>query len=658
MTSSAAQDPDSLIGRTVERYRIERELGRGAMGVVYEACHEELAKRAAVKTILPHALADDVARSRFVREATALGRVKSPGLVDIYNVGNFESGSPYILMELLEGPTLSEHLKQTPGGKLAVAESLRLVQQLASTLAELHHKGVVHRDLKPDNIKLVSDLSIPGGVRTKILDLGIAKLLGEAAATQASVPGTPLYMSPEACEGRSVTGQADVYSLGCVLFELLCGRPPFIGEAASVITKRLFQSPPSPRQFVPDLPRPVSELVCELLTRDPEARPSAAQVESLLARLAANPNRGSWRRRWLRRKLKARGAGMWLAYRLGMPLLLLGFLAWLASDWMVRTLPWLASSRVGRIMQTEMVRLPGGPFVRGSSEADLESARSLARDLDREHSSEAHAYMEELVRYLEREKRDKLIHVSPFAMDRYEVTNEEFLDFLRAQHRARRIKVLDICPGAKVEGTIALDYQCVWKVEGERRVPYKSLYTEASFGGIKFYGDDFVLAKEYRRFPVVAVSWLAAKEFCVHHGKRLPTEAEWEYAARLSGLRFPWGDRQPRCADAVLERSSKGPFSHCRTMGASALLPVGSMRNDQTKEGIHDLAGSVQEWTSDLFVESGEGNSGQVTDDPYRVIRGGSWTDSFVSARPTGRYRLPQNRLNAAVGFRCVRDLK
>ena len=164
MTLSVAQDPDPLIGRTVERYRIERELGRGAMGVVYEARHEDLAKRAAVKTILPHALADEVARSRFVREATALGRVKSPGLVDIYNVGSFEGGTPYILMEMLDGPTLSEHLKQAPGGRLTIAESLRLVQQLASTLADLHNKGVVHRDLKPDKIthveKWLSDFLI------------------------------------------------------------------------------------------------------------------------------------------------------------------------------------------------------------------------------------------------------------------------------------------------------------------------------------------------------------------------------------------------------------------------------------------------------------------------------------------------------------------
>lgn len=657
MTLSVAQDPDPLIGRTVERYRIERELGRGAMGVVYEARHEDLAKRAAVKTILPHALADEVARSRFVREATALGRVKSPGLVDIYNVGSFESGTPYILMEMLDGPTLSEHLKQAPGGRLTIAESLRLVQQLASTLADLHNKGVVHRDLKPDNIKLVEDPSIPGGVRTKILDLGIAKLLGEATATQTGAPGTPLYMSPEACDGRPVTGKADVYSLGCVLFELLCGRPPFIGEAPSVIVKHLLQSPPSPRQFVPDLPRSVSELVSELLTREPEARPSAAQVESLLAQLATHPNRGLWRWRWLKRQLKAR-SGMWFAYWLGMSLIILGFLVWLAPDWMVRTLPWLASSRLGRIMQSEMVRLPGGSFVQGSTEEERESARSMARDLDRDYSPQAHEYTAELERYLNREQRRSAVYVSPFEMDRYEVTNEEFLTFLRAQRVAGRIEVQDTCPDSVSPEIARAEFPCVWRIDGERRTPYKNLFTDSSYGGLRFVNGDFVVDNEYRRLPVVAVSWLAAKEYCAQIGKRLPSETEWEYAARRGNLRYPWGDLPPTCSDAVLERSNKGLFSHCRASGTSALFPVGSMVRDRTPEGIFDLAGSVQEWTADLFVESGEGNSGQITDEPYRVIRGGGWTDSFVSARPTGRYRLRENRLNAAVGFRCVRDLK
>jgi serine/threonine-protein kinase len=655
-----------LIGHVVDHYRIEQELGRGGMGVVYLARHEDeklASSVAAVKTISPHALSDEQARRLFVREAEALGRVTADGLVRIFNVGQLANGAPYIVMEYIEGQDLRQLLRQE--GKLQVEQALVLTRQVAITLAALHESNVVHRDLKPDNIRLIADPLIPGGVRTKLLDLGIAKILEKATATKTSVSGTPLYIAPESCEGRTdVDGQVDIYSLGCVLYEMLCGRPPYLGDVGEVLAKHMFQRPLPPHKHRAGLPRAVSEFVMELLARDPRDRPTAKEVAERVRVLEQDPVRVPWRARRLWRRLRQPRSGTRLAFITSMILILLLVITVFAADSLVRLLP--AWPVVGRVLRSSsMVRIPAGRFVMGSSTSELDIARRMARTYDIRQGGQLYEKDYSEYRYLDREAVQRTVKLPSFLIDRYEVTNRDFSRFLQDRLTAKSITVNDRCPSENRTSQSAPGYLCVYK-DGR---PYKNLHNDPRYGGITFLDGQFVVAPESQRRPVVAVSWQAAKDFCAAQGKRLPTEAEWEYVARRGdGRRFPWGEVPPGCEDAVLERKSDGKFSTCRPEPPRPELPpVGSAKADRTLDGAYDMGGSVAEWTSDLFMDTLPPGSTTLRsprydppageEDSYRSLRGGAWTESFLSARGAARFRARAELLHASMGFRCVRDI-
>ncbi|MFO0576463.1 MAG: serine/threonine-protein kinase [Polyangia bacterium] len=179
-------------------YRVVRKLGEGGMGSVFEVVHEEIGKRAAVKVLHARLSKDPQTSARFLTEARAVNLVQHPGLVSIFEFGRSPDGAAYLVMEFLEGETLSARLQRL--GRLSLAEARRITRQIASALAAAHDKRVVHRDLKPENVMLIPEPDLPGGERAKILDFGVAKVArtGGAAATQAGAfLGTPAYMSPE-----------------------------------------------------------------------------------------------------------------------------------------------------------------------------------------------------------------------------------------------------------------------------------------------------------------------------------------------------------------------------------------------------------------------------------------------------------------------------
>jgi serine/threonine-protein kinase len=181
-------------------YRIVRKLGQGGMGEVFEAVHETIERRVAIKLLRPERARNAAAAARFFNEARAVNRIDHPGLVQVSDYGETPDGSIYIVMELLRGETLGQRLARR--GRLGLAEVLLLCRQVASVLVAVHEKGIIHRDLKPDNMMFVPDPDTPGGERVKLLDFGIAKLTleGDAARVRTSTDmliGTPVYMSPE-----------------------------------------------------------------------------------------------------------------------------------------------------------------------------------------------------------------------------------------------------------------------------------------------------------------------------------------------------------------------------------------------------------------------------------------------------------------------------
>jgi serine/threonine-protein kinase len=223
-----------VIGSTVGSYVIRRVLGEGGMGRVYLAEHQLIGKRAAIKVLLPQYSSQAEIVNRFFNEARASSMLKHPGVIDVYDFGRLPDGSAYLMMEFLEGQSLAARLR---AGSLALELALDIARQVALALGAAHAHGIVHRDLKPDNVFLVPDTELRAGVRTKVLDFGIAKLTddqggGGAGATRTgAIIGTPTYMSPEQCRGAGkVDHRSDVYSLGCMLFEMLSGRPPFVAE--------------------------------------------------------------------------------------------------------------------------------------------------------------------------------------------------------------------------------------------------------------------------------------------------------------------------------------------------------------------------------------------------------------------------------------------
>src|SRR5678815_2691766 len=273
---------------------IRDRIGEGGMGRVWLVEHTMLGRRAAIKMLHPALSARPEVVTRFFNEARAATAISDAGIVQIFDFGHHVDGSAYIVMEFLDGEPLDRRLKRV--GRLFVPDALRLMRQVAGSVGAAHARGIVHRDLKPDNIFLVRDAEVAGGERAKIVDFGIAKLLGEnlVKTLTSSVIGTPSYMSPEQCRGAGQVDQrADIYALGCVLFTLIVGRPPFDAEGAGeVLAMHLREPAPTPSHHAGGIPPEVDRLVLRCMEKDPARRFSsgselAAAIATLLNGMSA-----------------------------------------------------------------------------------------------------------------------------------------------------------------------------------------------------------------------------------------------------------------------------------------------------------------------------------------------------------------------------------
>lgn len=279
-----------MVGKTIGSYEIIEKIGKGGMGVVYLAKHKLIGRKAAIKLLLPKFSSQPTVIERFFNEARAATAIDHPGIVEIFDFG-YHEGAAYLVMEFLKGQSLDDRIKEHRC--LAVEAAIPIVRQIASALGEAHKAGIVHRDLKPENIFLVADPDVQGGERIRILDFGIAKLTQssiEASSTRTgAVMGTPSYMSPEQCTGaKNVDHRTDLYALGCILFEMLCGRPPFIGQGAgTVIAAHMYAIPPRPSSMSV-IPPEVESLTLRLLSKVPNDR--FADTSELTRALDALPD--------------------------------------------------------------------------------------------------------------------------------------------------------------------------------------------------------------------------------------------------------------------------------------------------------------------------------------------------------------------------------
>jgi serine/threonine-protein kinase len=264
--------------RVIGQYRVTGVLGEGGMGVVYAAEHTLLDRPAAVKVLRPDLSRKQEIVTRFFNEARAATAIRHFGIVEIYDFGWTDDGSAFIVMEHLQGETLRARRRRAP---MRWSTSLGIVRQIAGALGAAHAKGIVHRDLKPDNIFLVSDPEVPGGERIKLLDFGIARLVGAVSSGHktktGTVLGTPAYMAPEQCRGVAVDARADLYSLGCILFLLCTGRPPFVrGSKGDILAAHIREPPPTISSLVSGVPEELESLVRRMLAKAPADRVQTA----------------------------------------------------------------------------------------------------------------------------------------------------------------------------------------------------------------------------------------------------------------------------------------------------------------------------------------------------------------------------------------------
>lgn len=269
------------------RYHVVRMVGQGGMATVYEACEPRLNQRVAIKVMHAAMATAPELMARFEVEARIVNGIHHPGIVAVHDLARLRDGAAYLVMEFVEGETLALRIARRASVPMEMSEIYLLARQVADTLCTVHFHGIVHRDLKPDNIMLVPDSFVPGGVRVKIIDFGLAKILNDNVKpsgldTRIGVGlGTVDYIAPEQIlDARNSNDRADVYSLGCIFFELASGRKPYVGDnTLQVLGGHLTRPAPDLLEFSSaEIPRQFALLVANMLAKEPQQRPTMRQV--------------------------------------------------------------------------------------------------------------------------------------------------------------------------------------------------------------------------------------------------------------------------------------------------------------------------------------------------------------------------------------------
>jgi len=280
-------------GVRIDRYELGQQIGQGAFGRIFAARDHKLGRPVALKILHAEHAANTEMRQRFLQEAHAAACIAHPGIVTVFDAGETErgGGTAYIAMEMLDGESLQARVARD--GRMTSEAAIEIGRQAAAALAAAHRAGVLHRDLKPENIFVVPDAAATTRERVKVLDFGLAKPTQTASVqTQgASMFGTPAYMSPEqAHDSRVVDHRSDIYSLGCILFQLVTGSPPFDGSLHVLITSHQSVTPPRLSSIVADVDPALELLVAQMLAKAPGDRPQAMEsVERTLTDATRGP---------------------------------------------------------------------------------------------------------------------------------------------------------------------------------------------------------------------------------------------------------------------------------------------------------------------------------------------------------------------------------
>ncbi len=631
---------------TIGKYEISQELSRGGFAVVYQARDPELDRMVALKVLHPHWSSDPGVTTRFLREARLAARLRHPYIVTVYEAGEAD-GHYYLAMAYLPGRTLRDLL--ATAGSLPLEHALPILKQIAAALDYAHGQDVIHRDVKPANI-MVEETG--EGVQATLTDFGLVKALAEGTVLTSlgTVVGSPEYMAPEQADpnrAAEVGPAADRYALGIVAYEMLTGRVPFPGNTPGTLYAHEHKPVPPPRELRPDLPEVVETVLLKMLAKYPENRylSAAAFVADLQQACPAEV------RRWQPRLTSTAvlkwswgvAAGLLVfACVVGLGLRELGSLlfstppqptvaveitetmaAVAASSTPTATLPrptptptptlGIGSTRRRNTDGMTMVYVPGGTFQMGSADSDPSAQDD--------------------------EKPQHAVTLDDFWLDRTEVNVEMFGKF---------VEQTGYQTTAEKEG-----WSGVYNANTNAWEPIEGAFWQKPLGPGSLADTNH---------PVVQVSWDDAAAYCGWAGGRLPSEAEWEYAAGgPEGRIYPWGNTFDGAKLNFCDKNCEADWKDINSDDDYRLTaPVGSYPAGASWVDALDLAGNVWEWVNDWYRVNYYANSraenptGPDSGD-YRVLRGGSWSDIDAYVRTANRHYVKGPDIRSHdIGFRCA----
>ncbi|CAG0990600.1 eukaryotic-like serine/threonine-protein kinase [Anaerolineales bacterium] len=622
-----------LIGQNFGRYQILERLGEGGMATVYKAYDTRLEREVAIKVIRREAFPPeemDLLLKRFERESKSLAKLSHPNIVGVIDYGEYE-GLPYLVMVYLPGGTLKNRL----GQPMPWREAVQMILPVAHALEYVHEHNIINRDVKPSNI-LLTDKGQP-----MLTDFGLVKLFGEqqkdATLTSSGTGlGTPDYMAPEQWTGEP-TAQSDLYSLGVVLYEMITGHRPYVADTpAGVLLKQATEPLPLPKLYVPDLPKDVESVLLKALAKEPKDRyPDmhvfVEELQNLLAgrEVQASSIKTSRLRDQMTGKVRRDQLDFPKpARKSAFPILIvavIGIVLFFAAGggyWL-----WNNPQIFAPVMTPTQQVLPSPteipptktavpPTVTPTVEPSLPTATSIPSEI--------------------RDSRNVPMILIPAGT--FNMGSDDTGD---VGSRPAQELYLDAFYIDKFEVTNEMYDACVFAVECRKPQQGGSATRNTYFAN-----------PVYANFPVLYVDWKMASAYCKWRGGRLPTEAEWEKAARgTDGRLYPWGNQEPDCSLA----------NHVGCVADTT--PVDQHKAGVSPYGVYGMAGNVWEWTSTLFrpypykVDDGREDQDVLGE---RIARGGSWHvfgGNTGNVRADTRMKLDPGYFGGYVGFRCALPL-
>jgi serine/threonine-protein kinase len=654
---------EKLIGRVIEnKYRLDSILGMGGMGTVFCSTRLTLGDKVAIKILHPELTKDTGTAERFYREAQLAARVKHPNAINIFDIGVTPDGLQFIVMEYFEGQSLHRIIKHQKPPELKFIATV--TGQVCHALDEAHRQGITHRDIKPDNI-LVSQIS--GKIHVKVLDFGIAKLLDKSATnlTQTgSVMGTPQYMSPEQCMGDELDCRADIYSVGIMLYEMLCGEVPFTAPTPTAIALQHVQKTPASLLKCPHVTLKIEEVVLRALAKNPNQRQQTAGTlgyelelavsESLGIRTPVTPitldsvslNKQNLGYKQFQEEAMRATPITGAETNANQPTQVNRLDALSGKQTPFSFSPGklqpVASKKTSFGVVAAAVALlvllaVGAGIMFLNDEKKSEDAKSEGNSEKKASKSENNSEKKASKSVEVKEAPPKTLPEPPAGMAY--VPGGKFT--MGGDSYIYQDEVFNSPPHESVVKPFFMD---IYEVSREE---YKKFLDSTNYAPPQNWnGNNFPPGTA--RLPVTGVTWDAANAYAKWIGKRLPTEAEWEYAARgADGRLYPWGNEWKEGV-ANANNINKGMVEVGVYKGASPF-------------GIYDMVGNAWEWTATTLESYPNGTMPKIKkgiNTEMKIIRGGTWSidKKIATATRRGFYGVTGEETYSNTGFRCVRD--